>query len=156
MHVCERAHRWDTFPGQYELVSSVRTHADGTVEDCHGIPPVGRTYYDNDGHMWVLLAPAGRPPLPPPATATARDYLRLLRNVVAYFGTYEVDPSIRTVIHRVEAAIDPAWVGRLLCRQYEFSGNRLTLTFTEADYTMHTTYERLRGSRVDIDTQVAS
>jgi hypothetical protein len=132
----------DQFPGHYRLLSSTRRHRSGEEVDLQGAEPSGQTYYDTTGRMWVLLAPPGRSAVDP-ETATAVDYRRLLHGVVAYYGTYDVDPAQHIVVHRVLAALRPDWVGQRLVRHYEFRGPRLTLIMQAAEYSVHTVYERL-------------
>lgn len=131
------------FPGLYRLVSSRRRFPNGHEVDLHGGEPKGQTYYDAAGHMWVLLAPAMREPLCPSQDPTDASYRRLLYGVVAYYGTYVVDPTTHTVVHCVETALDPEWVGQRFVRNYLFLGNRLTLIIRGSDYVVHTIYERL-------------
>ena len=47
---------------------------------------------------------------------------------IAYFGTYEVAPDGRSVVHHVEGALNPAWVGGDQVRQLRFDGDRLVLS----------------------------
>jgi hypothetical protein len=53
----------------------------------------------------------------------------------AYFGTYTVDASSRTVTHHIEGALSPMDVGKSFTRHFELSGSTLTLWFdtTAAD-----------------------
>ncbi len=61
--------------------------------------------------------------------ASADDLREMLTGFTAYFGTFDIDESARTVIHHVQCALIPSWVGTDLRRTYEFSGaNQLTLT----------------------------
>lgn len=99
------------FAGVYKLVSYERKAANGEVTQVYGPNPVGRITYDNAGRMSAFLMRPGR---------TTQD------GFTAYMGTFDVDE--KTVIHHVEAALNPSWPGTDLRRSYEFSGNRLILT----------------------------
>jgi len=46
------------------------------------------------------------------------------------------------VIHHVEAALYPGWVGTDLKRSYEFSGNQLILTAASANGALRLVWER--------------
>jgi hypothetical protein len=62
-------------------------------------------------------------------SASADDMRAILTGFIAYFGTFEVDESARTVIHHVQACLIPSWVGTDLRRTYEFpSATQLILT----------------------------
>jgi hypothetical protein len=105
----------EKFAGIYALV----------IYQPHGDNPVGRIYYDRAGRMGAMLHPPGRKPLPTNPTV---DYFReTQRGLVAYYGTYDVDEATSRVVHHIEAASNPLWIGTDFMRWYEFSGNRLTL-----------------------------
>jgi len=106
----------DRFVGLYTLVQYAP----------HGDEPTGRIFYDASGRMSALLLPPGRAPLD--RSATAEDYRESMRGVVAYFGSYTIDESTGRVIHHVEAASNPAWIGDDFVRWYRFEGNRLVLS----------------------------
>jgi hypothetical protein len=131
------------FPGSYRLVSMTRRDETGRVRDLQSPITTGRTGYDRGGRMWVLLVPASRRASPDVDNDTAGDDRAALNGVVAYYGSYTVDPNAATVVHRVEAAIDPTWIGRTFVRQYAFSGDLLTLSFDNGPIRIRTVYQRL-------------
>jgi hypothetical protein len=45
----------------------------------------------------------------------------------AYFGTYTVDETSHTVTHHLEGALAAADVGKNLVREFQLSGNKLTI-----------------------------
>jgi hypothetical protein len=48
---------------------------------------------------------------------------------LSYFGMYSVDEKARTVVHHVEAALAPTWVGTDLVRAFEIDpSGQLILT----------------------------
>ena len=106
----------------------------------YGDTPIGRLQYDSGGRMWALLHPPGRPPLP--QSPSAADYQATYRGLVAYYGTFDVDPSTSRVIHHVQAGSNPAWFGTDFVRWYKFEGNRLILSLS-AQFTSTLTWERL-------------
>ncbi len=103
------------FNGIYKLV----------IYQPHGDNPVGRVYYDLSGRMGAMLHPPGRKPLP--ANPTVDDYREMNRGLIAYYGTYDVDESTHRVVHHLEAASNPAWIGTDFMRWYTLEGNRLSL-----------------------------
>lgn len=106
----------ETFVGVYEL---------GDYE-AHGDQPTGRISYDAAGRMWAMLAPPGREPISD--TSTPEQYRAAMSGLVAYYGTYEVDTATDRVIHHVEAASNPAWVGDDFVRWYRFEDGDLILS----------------------------
>ncbi len=48
----------------------------------------------------------------------------------AYYGSYSVDQGQGIIVHHVEAAHIPNWVGTDQVRHFDFQGNRLTLKGT--------------------------
>jgi hypothetical protein len=45
----------------------------------------------------------------------------------AYYGTYSVNPDDLTIVHHIETALLPNWVGTDQQRRFEFDGKYLTL-----------------------------
>lgn len=124
--------------GVWRLVSSTRRFSDGRVEYPYGENPVGRITYDNAGRMSAQLMRRGRKCTVPSGVnlvvgnAGDDEIREAAGGFAAYFGTFEVDEATRTVVHHVEAALVPSWVGTDLKRNYSFVGNRLVLTATSA------------------------
>jgi hypothetical protein len=87
----------------------------------------GRLTYDEHGRMAAQLMHSSRP-REPPTTDAARS--EAYRSYVGYYGTYTIDDQRGTVVHHVEGASFPHWVGTELVRWYSFSedGRRLTLS----------------------------
>ena len=95
----------------------------------HGDEPIGRISYDASGRMWAMLLPPNRQPLS--NESTPEEYRETMRGVVTYYGTYEVDEATGRVIHHVEAASNPAWIGDDFVRWYRFEGPYLRLSLNE-------------------------
>jgi len=51
----------------------------------------------------------------------------LLNGYEAYFGTYTIDETNHTVTHHVEGALAAADVGKSLVRNFQVSGEKLTI-----------------------------
>jgi hypothetical protein len=103
----------------------VHTTFDGKRDPARGINPKGIIIYDTHGHMACHVAPdrdvtrAGKEPTPDEAKAA-------LTNHIAYFGTYSVDESARTVTHHRQGSVQPGDKGDVV-RGYEFVDDRLIL-----------------------------
>jgi hypothetical protein len=120
------------FIGVWKLVSGVSTHeVTGEVRYPWGKNPVGRLVYDEAGRVFAQLMDPGRRPVggisnqgaaAAMASASAEDMREMLTGFNSYFGTFDVDESSRTVIHHLQSALIPSWVGSDQRRKYEFSG----------------------------------
>jgi hypothetical protein len=99
--------------GNWALISYESIGPDGVTRHPFG-QAVGRLAYGEDGQM------AGQVMRPGRAGADAPGY-------IAYFGTYEIDPSGDVVTHHVEGALNPAWVGGDQARRFRFDGDHLLL-----------------------------
>ena len=75
--------------------------------------------------MGAMLHPPTRKPLPP--NPTIEDYREANRGLIAYYGTYDVDEATHRVVHHIEAASNPAWIGTDFMRWYELTPTRVTL-----------------------------
>lgn len=111
----DRAAR-DQLIGVYDLVEYA----------AHGSRPTGRIAYDETGRMWAMLLPPGREPLTRESSPEA--YRTTMRGVVAYYGSYELDEATGRVIHHVEAASNPAWIGAAFVRWYRFEEGHLRIS----------------------------
>jgi len=65
-----------------------------------------------------------------------------MRGVIAYYGTYDIDESTGRVIHHVEAASNPAWIGDDFVRWFRFEGPNLVISLN-ADFDDPLLWERL-------------
>jgi hypothetical protein len=135
------------FVGVWKLVSGEsRDPGTGEVRYPWGTNPVGRLSYDGAGRVFAQLMNPGRRSVGGMAnrgaaaviaTASADDMREMLTGFNAYFGTFEVDEPSRTVIHHLQSALIPSWVGSDQRRKYEFSGRDQLIflnTASEAAY----------------------
>ena len=78
--------------------------------------------YLPDGHMSAVLTSEGRRAAGP---TDERKAAQLLFNMAAYAGTYEVEGG--GVVHHVEVAWLPTWVGSDQPREAKLEGDTLTI-----------------------------
>lgn len=141
------------FWGVWRLISiESRDKATGEVRYPYGSNPVGRLTYDASGRMSAQLMNPTRRHIggPPNRTSAAAmrdastdDLREILTGYAAYFGTFDIDETARTVIHHVQACLTPSWVGGDLRRTYEFTGaNRLILTVSGDQAVTRLVWER--------------
>jgi hypothetical protein len=86
---------------------------------------VGMIYYGTAGEMICHVSP-GHNVERAGAKPTAEEALATLDGHVAYFGTYTVDESAKTVTHHRKGSMQPGDMHDLV-RGYRFDGNRLLL-----------------------------
>ena len=96
----------------------------------HGRPygdAVGRLSYDDRGNMsgQVMRPDRARVEL---GEGNALQVRGAYLGYIAYFGTYEVAADGESVVHHVEGALNPAWVGGDQVRRMRFDGERLVLS----------------------------
>ena len=117
--------------GTWKLISRVVRLEDGTaVQEGLGTTPKGYLIYDASGHMAVQLLRPDRPTAIDCSTsgsAQSDNSPQLLNGYEAYFGTYTIDETNHTVTHHLEGALAAADVGRNLLRQFQVSGDKLTI-----------------------------
>ena len=130
----------------WALQSCVRTFADGHKEYPFGEKPIGRIEDDHEGRVFALLMRPGRRSTVAPGleldAASVEEIREAVTGFVAYFGTYEVGDVSQTVTHRMEASLEPSWVGTSLKRRFRWDGARLVLTRAVPGTTDELVWER--------------
>ena len=135
------------FIGMWKLIAGEsKDQITGVVSYPWGRTPFGRLLYDDAGRVFVQLMNPGRPTVGGVSNRGAAaaiaslspDNMReMLTGFNAYFGTFDIDQAAGTVIHHLESALIPSWVGTDQRRRYEFSaaGELILLnTASGADY----------------------
>ena len=112
--------------GNWTLLSYITEHPDGTTGRPYG-DAVGRLSYDALGNMAGQVMRPGRLEVTP-GQWTTQDVRSAYAGYIAYFGTYEADEAGGTVVHHVQGALNPAWVGGDQVRQMRFDGDLLILS----------------------------
>ena len=109
--------------GAWKLLSFAREDAvSGEIIRPWGEAPSGYLMYLPDGHMSAVLTAGGRQAAVP---ADEKQVAKLYSNMAAYAGTYTVHDN--TVVHHVEVAWLPGWVGSDQPRQLKLEGDTLTI-----------------------------
>jgi hypothetical protein len=114
--------------GSWRLVSAVATKPGG-VSDSHpyGNHPKGLLFYMADGRVTALISYDARSLLNGDrVSAPVAERAEAFATFFAYSGTFELKGD--TVIHHVEIASVPNWVGTNLVRVVVIHGDRLTLS----------------------------
>ena len=112
--------------GNWTLVSYVTENPDGS----RGKPyadAIGRLSYDEHGNMAGQGMRPGRADVAPGEWG-AQQVRSAYAGYIAYFGTYELNESEDIVVHHVQGALNPGWVGGTQTRRVRFDGEHLVLS----------------------------
>jgi hypothetical protein len=131
--------------GTWKLLSLERKTKQGDVSKPFGGDLIGRLMYDKAGRMSAQWMRRDRTVSPETSvlSTTPEAAREMLNGFDAYFGTFDVDESTRTVIHQVQGCVNPNVIGTDRRRVYKFSGNQLISTAIENDSTFQIVWERL-------------
>src|ERR1700686_1840087 len=141
------------FIGVWKLISGEsKDDVTGEIRYPWGTNPVGRLAYDDAGRGFAQLMNPGRPSVggmanrgaaAAIATASAEDMREMLTGFNSYFGTFDIDEPARTVVHHLQSALIPSWVGTDQRRKYEFSGsNQLIMLNTASQVSYRLVWQR--------------
>ena len=112
--------------GNWTLLSYVTEHPDGSRGKPYG-EAVGRLSYDAHGNMAGQVMRPGRLEVAPGQWG-AQEVRSAYAGYIAYFGTYEVNADEGTVVHHVQGALNPGWVGGDQVRRIRFEDDLLILS----------------------------
>jgi hypothetical protein len=112
--------------GNWTLLTYITEHPDGSIGKPYA-DAVGRLSYDAHGNMAGQVMRPGRAAVVHRQSGIA-DVRAAYAGYIAYFGTYQVNDARDTVIHRVQGALNPTWVGGDQVRQMRFEADRLILS----------------------------
>ena len=115
--------------GSWKLISFHSQDSSGQKAYPFGRDAQGRITYEPDGRMAVQLMNPSRPGFASddPLVTSEAEVRAAFGGYTAYYGTYSVNPDDRTIVHHIEAALLPNWVGTDQQRHFEFDGKYLTL-----------------------------
>lgn len=129
------------FAGAWKLVSFTKKSPDGQISYPYGYEAMGYIIYSNEGIMSATIMRADRKPLKIPWEEfnkaetiwsklkyfkTTLKYLDAAQSYLSYCGLYDFDD--KKITHHVKVCLIPNWVGKVLVRYYEFTGNYLILS----------------------------
>ena len=115
--------------GSWKLLSFHSQDSSGQTAYPFGQDAQGRLIYEADGRMAVQLMNPHRPGFTSddPLVTSEAEVRAAFGGYTAYYGTYAVNPDEQTIVHHIEAALLPNWVGTDQRRHFEFDGKMLTL-----------------------------
>lgn len=112
--------------GTWRLVSYETLEPGGRRSKPYG-DAVGRLEYDDHGNMAGQVMRPGRARVEI-GDGAAQQVRAAYVGYVAYFGTYALVPDATRIVHHVEGALNPSWVGGQQVRALRFDGDRLVLS----------------------------
>lgn len=119
-----------TFAGTWRLKDSY-AESDGVKRAFPlGEGTKGLIMYDSIGHMSAQLMSAERVKFSArvPSDIPLEEISRAYNEYTSYFGTYTLDVAAGTIVHHVEGALAPQWIGGDQLRYFKFNGELLVLT----------------------------
>ncbi len=119
--------------GGWRLVSFENYDGEGRVRLPYGPVPVGYILYTGEGRMSATIMRGDRTPIAgePGRGARTAEKACAFEEYLSYAGRYTFLGD--RVIHHVEVALWPGWVGTDLLRLAEFNGDRLILRTASSD-----------------------
>jgi hypothetical protein len=115
--------------GSWRLISFHSQDSNGKTTYPFSQDAEGRLIYEPDGRMAVQIMDPTRPGFTSddPLITSEAEVRAAFGGYTAYYGTYSVNPDEQTIVHHIEAALLPNWVGTNQRRLFEFDGKVLTL-----------------------------
>ena len=115
--------------GSWKLISFHSKDSSGQTTYPFGKDAQGRLIYEPDGRLAVQLMNPNRPRFASddPLVTSEAEVRAAFDGYTAYYGTYSVNPDEKTIVHHIEVALLPNWVGTDQRRHFEFDGKYLTL-----------------------------
>lgn len=129
--------------GTWTLVSWEQKKKDGSKLQRFGVNPKGVSFFDANGHFFIMFA---RPDLPKIAsnnasTMTPEEAKAIASGSIAYFGTYTVDETSKVMTLRVESSSRPNQVG---------VDQKRTITSLTADELEYTNTTAITGDNINL------
>lgn len=112
--------------GTWALVDHRTTLPTGEVRKNFGPAPRGLFIFHPDGHTAVQIVDPDRPDARPDE-ATEAELRSLHRTYLAYFGSYDVDPSTKRIVIHTTADLNAVNTGIDQIRGYSFDGDLMYL-----------------------------
>lgn len=115
--------------GTWQLLSATEVSIPaGQITQPYGAHPKGYLMYQPDGYMSVIIVNPERQKEANIPSAKQAD-MQLFSAMMSYAGTYTVTDT--QIIHHIQMAWKPSWVGTDKVRDYTLQGDKLTLTMRE-------------------------
>jgi hypothetical protein len=119
----------ETFAGTWRLKESYAETNGAKQAFPLGEDTQGLIMYDAIGHMSAQLMSRERVRFSSriPKEIPPEEISRAYHEYTSYFGTYTLDVAAGTIVHHVEGALAPQWIGGDQLRYFKFEGALLVL-----------------------------
>jgi hypothetical protein len=116
--------------GTWRLAAFESRTTGGVVRYPMGEGAQGQLIYDAGGHVSTHIMRRDRPKFVSGDRARGTDEETRLAFVgaLSYWGSYRVDAATGRIVHRIEGATFPNWIGTEQLRLFRIEGERLTIT----------------------------
>jgi hypothetical protein len=116
-------------PGTWKLISRIDCTQSGErrLEPSLGEDPVALLFYDRSGNFAAQFMKRDRSGPISDAAASASNNSRAQGGYDAYFGTYTIDETEKTVTQRLEGALSKENVGLIVTRRMLVEGDTLSI-----------------------------
>lgn len=123
------------FLGSWRLETFERVTDAGEITYPYGKHPFGQLSYDAQGRMSALIMNPDRIRFKSEtlAAGSAQEKVAAFDTFVAYAGTYRVDETSHTIVHKVDISSYPNFEGSEQHRTYSFADGKLTLTYVNGN-----------------------
>jgi GH15 family glucan-1,4-alpha-glucosidase len=114
--------------GTWTLVS-ITLEQDGKKTDFYGPNPRGQLMYDANGRLSVIITRSDLPKFASNSreTGTAEENKAIVQGSIAYFGTYTVSETDKTISYHIESSTFPNWNGADRKASFNISGDELSI-----------------------------
>ena len=115
--------------GTWNLTAIYSESESGARSYHFGKDAIGRLTYCPDGYMNAFIMQKKRPAFDGGKIdeGTPEEIRNAFQSFDAYSGRYTVDISRGTVVHHVDMARSPTWIGLDLVRHFKLSADRLSI-----------------------------
>jgi hypothetical protein len=123
------AQRVNDLVGTWTLVS-ITLEQDGTKTDFYGPNPQGQETYDSNGHVLFIITRSDLPKFTSNnrEAGTPEENKAVVQGSIAYFGTYSVSETDKTITTHIEGCTFPNWNGTDRKSSFNISGDELSIT----------------------------
>lgn len=114
--------------GTWKLISE-KIHRGGTTSEPLGSDPAGLMMLDPSGHVMMTISRRDLPKLAAKRRdeGTPEENKGILSGLLAYFGTYTVEPN-GVLSYHIDASTFPNWIGTDQKRHFKLDGDEMTWT----------------------------
>lgn len=116
--------------GTWRFIVNETTTQDGSKFDTYSKEPKGIVMFDSGGNFVLFIAT----PNPIKFSSNSRligtpeEYKAAVHNAIAYYGTYKVGETAKTITWSIDAATFPNWYGVTQQRHFSIDGDELRFT----------------------------